>query len=145
MQQLNEILWYLTEALNLKTSLPIQDELKSVLEVTERLTLLDPDSIVELDVPAHRDVVNDLFLRTSELVRTEFNSKQKSSKIYKKTHGRGADYMGAKLRGAYFIAADLREADLRYLDLIGADFRDADIRGSDQSGRGTGPTKPGNH
>jgi uncharacterized protein YjbI with pentapeptide repeats len=92
-------------------------------------------------VPAHRADVNVLLLRTSEFVRAESLHKYKGSK---KIHGRGADFMGAKLRkanlrganlrGAYLIAADLKEADLRETDLIGADFRDADIRGADLTG-----------
>ncbi|MFD9502720.1 pentapeptide repeat-containing protein [Streptomyces sp. NPDC060035] len=47
---------------------------------------------------------------------------------------RGADLRGADLRGAYLIAADLRGADLRLADLIGADFRDADLSGADLMG-----------
>ncbi|MCK6256434.1 pentapeptide repeat-containing protein [Fictibacillus sp. KIGAM418] len=139
MQQLQEMLWYLDEALTLETSLPIRDDLRSVFSKTERLTLLDPKDIVELDIPAHRAVVNALLLKVSELYRKHIHSRH-----HKKSFGRGADFMGAalrkadfrgvSLRGAYFIASDLREADLRGADLIGADFRDADLRGADLTG-----------
>ncbi|WP_019419153.1 pentapeptide repeat-containing protein [Paenibacillus sp. OSY-SE] len=144
MRQLHELLWYLTEALTLQPARPIQDALGLALNETERLTRLDPDSIMELDVAAHRADVNALLLRTSELVRAEALRSQKGPSGRRKTYGRGADLIGAKLRGAdlrcsnlrgaYLIAADLRGADLRVADLIGADFRDADLRGADLTG-----------
>ncbi|WP_141433953.1 pentapeptide repeat-containing protein [Bacillus sp. 03113] len=141
MQQLHEMLWYLTEALSLKATRPIHRELSSALDETERLTQLSPNSLVELDVPSHRADVNTLLLKTSELVWTESRRQQKSSKKSKRIDRRGADLIGAKLkgadlrganlRGAYLIAADLRNADLRAVDFIGADLRDADLRGAD--------------
>ncbi|MCZ8514023.1 pentapeptide repeat-containing protein [Paenibacillus filicis] len=141
MRQLHELLWYLTEALTFQPANTIHNELSSALDETERLTCLDPDSILKLDVAAHRANVNALLLRASELVRAEALRSQKGPSGRRKTYGRGADLIGAKLRGAdlrganlrgaYLIAADLRGADLRGADLIGADFRDADIRGAD--------------
>ncbi|TMV52275.1 pentapeptide repeat-containing protein [Paenibacillus mesophilus] len=141
MRQLHELLWYLTEALTLQPARPIHEEVSSALDETERLTRLSPDSLLELDVAAHRANVNTLLLRTSELVRADARLKQKNPSQRQKTYGRGADLIGAKLRGAdlrganlrgaYLIAADLRGADLRAADLIGADFRDADLSGAD--------------
>jgi uncharacterized protein YjbI with pentapeptide repeats len=161
-RQLHELLWYLTEALTFQPARPIHGALSLALDETERLTHLDPDSIIELDVAAHRASVNTLLLRTSELVRAEaLPSQNGPSGRRKKTFGRDADLIGAKLkgadlkganlrgadligaklrgadlrganmRGAYLIAADLTVADLRVADLIGADFRDADLRGAD--------------
>jgi uncharacterized protein YjbI with pentapeptide repeats len=144
MKQLHELLWYLTEALILQSAHSIHNVLSSALEETEHLTLLSPDSLLKLDMPAHRAKVNELLLRTSELVRADALSKQKTSSGRRKTYERGADLIGSKLkeadlrganlRGAYLIAADLRGADLRLADLIGADFRDADLRGADLTG-----------
>lgn len=141
MQQLHEMLWYLTEALTLKASRPIHRELSFVLDETERLSQLSPDALMELDVPSHRTDVNALLLRTSELVWTEARHQHRNSQKSKRIDHRGADLMGANLRGAdlrganlrgaYLIAADLRGADLRAADLIGADLRDADLRGAD--------------
>ncbi|HZG14822.1 MAG TPA: pentapeptide repeat-containing protein [Candidatus Bathyarchaeia archaeon] len=142
MWQLHELLWYLHEALTLQAAHPIHAALKQALAETERLTHLDPDALLKLDIAAHRASVNELLLKASELVRAaEMNRSQKGDSRRRKTYGRGADLIGAKLkgadlrganlRGAYLIAADLREADLRRADLIGADFRDADIRGAD--------------
>lgn len=140
MKQIHELLWYLNEALTYPSARSIHSELRLALEETERLTGLSPDDLMELDVAAHRGSVNELLLRTSELVRAEAMREQKNKQGNKKTFGRGADLIGARLkgadlraanlRGAYLIAADLRDADLRVADLIGADFRDADIRGA---------------
>ncbi|MFD0693034.1 pentapeptide repeat-containing protein [Paenibacillus sp. GCM10027628] len=141
MRQLHELLWYLAEALTLQAARPIHDALRSALNETERLTHLEPESILELDVVAHRADVNTLLLKASELARDEARHEQKRSSGRKKKQGRGVDLIGANLRGAdlryanlrgaYLIAADLRGADLRAADLIGADFRDADLRGAD--------------
>jgi len=141
MWQLHELLWYLSEAMTLPPAHSIRDELRLALEETTRLADLDPVSLLQLNVAAHRAEVNALLLRTSELVRDEARRRHQGPKGRGMKLGRGADLIGAKLkgadlryanlRGAYLIAADLRGADLRFADLIGADFRDADIRGAD--------------
>ncbi|WP_028548467.1 pentapeptide repeat-containing protein [Paenibacillus sp. UNC451MF] len=141
MRQLHELIWYLSEALTLRQAYPIYDALSLALDKTERLTYLNPDSLLELNIPEHRAEVNKLLLQTSELVRDEARQRYKDSLKRKKNHGRGIDLIGANLkradfrcanlRGAYLIAADLRGADLRAADLIGVDFRDADLRGAD--------------
>jgi len=145
MRQIHELLWYLNEALALETTQSIHDELRFMLEETERFTRLSPDSLVELHVSAHRLEINKLLLKASVLVREEAlrTNKKNNTRGRKKTFERGADLMGAKLRGAdliganlrgsYLIAADLRDADLRAADLIGADFRDADLSGTNLS------------
>ncbi|WP_256218537.1 pentapeptide repeat-containing protein [Bacillus sp. MUM 116] len=144
MQQLHEMLLYLNEALMLKETQSIHNELKSMFEKTEQLTYLSPESLMELDVPSHRAEVNELLLKTSELVRTEIGSQQKGTKNTRKTYGRGANLFGANLRkanlqganlrGAYLIAANLKDTDLYGADVIGADFRDADLSGANLTG-----------
>ncbi|OAB47327.1 pentapeptide repeat-containing protein [Paenibacillus antarcticus] len=144
MRQLHELLWYLSEAMTLQAARSIHSEVITAFEETERLTQLSPNSLVELDMLAHRAVINALLLRTSELVRAETEHKKKNAPRRQKNPGRGADLIGANLkganlraanlRGAYLIATDLRGADLRYADLIGADFRDANISGADLTG-----------
>ncbi|WP_155925495.1 pentapeptide repeat-containing protein [Bacillus sp. UNC438CL73TsuS30] len=144
MQQLHEMLLYLNEALMLKETQSIHKGLKSMLQKTEELTFLSPESLLELDLPAHRAEVNVLLLKTSELVRTESGGQKKGPKSSRKTYGQGADLFGANLRkvnlqganlrGACLIAANLKDADLRGADLIGADFRDADISGANLIG-----------
>ncbi|AZM52701.1 hypothetical protein DMA15_08905 [Streptomyces sp. WAC 01529] len=136
MRQLHELLWYLTEALTLPQTKPIRSDLRKALARTEELTRGAPETVVETDVAAHRQDVNTLLLRTSELVRKGSGGKKKDRRGADLFGARlkGADLKGANLRGAYLIAADLRDADLRTADLIGADLRDADLRGADLTG-----------
>ncbi|MCT9092800.1 pentapeptide repeat-containing protein [Streptomyces sp. ASQP_92] len=133
MRQLHELLWYVTEALTLAKARPVHRELRAALAETEAFTALAPEALVELDVPSHRDKVNKLLLRASELVRAEFKGKKKDRRGADLMGARlkGADLRGANLRGAFLIAADLSGADLRLADLIGADFRDAQLSGAD--------------
>ncbi|WP_434510315.1 pentapeptide repeat-containing protein [Desulfitobacterium sp. AusDCA] len=142
--RLQELLWYLTEALTFEVSRLIYNDLRSTIEATEQLTYLSVEELLKLDIPVHRAKVDTLLQKTSELVRTEASGgKQKISLRRKKVLGRGLDLIGAdlrkrdmrgeNLRGAYLIAADLRDVDLSGADLIGADFRDADLRGANLS------------
>lgn len=136
-QQLHEMLWYLNEAITFEVAKPILKELQVSINETEELTKQSPDDILTINVTEHRAKVNQLLIRTSELVRGKVTNKQKNTR-------RGMDYLGAKLRGAnlkggnlrgaLLIAADLRNADLRWSDVIGADFRDADISGANLTG-----------
>jgi len=140
MRALHELLCYLTEALALPAARPLFAELQVALDETERLTQDSADALVQLDVSAHRDGVNALLLRTSDLVRAAVRAQRKDHKdldhrgddlIGAKLNG--ADLRGANLRGALLIAADLSGADLRMADVIGADLRSADLRGADLS------------
>lgn len=136
MRQLHELLWYVTEAAELPAAAPVRGELRSALEEIENLTEGTAEELAALDVAALRDEVNPLLLRASELVRAEAPGPRKNRRGADLIGARlrGADLRGANLRGAYLIAADLREADLRWADLIGADFRDANIGGADLTG-----------
>jgi uncharacterized protein YjbI with pentapeptide repeats len=144
MQQLHEMLCYISEALLLEDARSLHKDLHVTLEKTEYLTTLSPKSIIDLDVSAHRAIVNDLLLRTSKLVRSKVTpNKNKNHKKQNKigrgsdligANLRGADLKGTNLRGAMLIASDLRESDMRVTDLIGADFRDADLSGANLTG-----------
>ncbi|WP_028814932.1 pentapeptide repeat-containing protein [Streptomyces flavidovirens] len=143
-RQLHELLWYLTEALELRPARALHGDLRGELTKIERLVQGSPDELLALDVAAHRQDVNALLLRTSELVRAGVTKGAKGKKGARNKARRGADLIGANLkgadlrgadlRGAYLIGADLRGADLRVTDLIGADFRDADLSGADLTG-----------
>lgn len=140
MRQLHEMLWYLTEAFRIQYEGISKEEISCMISETVRLTNLDADSIIKLDLVAHRNNVNGLLFKTSEIVRVKARGGQKTSLKRKKTMvGRlnliGSDLKkinlkGEDLRGAFLIAADLRLVDLNGADLIGADLRDADIRGA---------------
>jgi uncharacterized protein YjbI with pentapeptide repeats len=135
-RQLHELLWYLTEALTLPAARPLAPDLRRSLEATEKLTLLAPEELAALDVAAHRQEVNVLLLRTSELARAGVRGRKKERRgaDLMGARLRGADLRGANLRGAYLIAADLTGADLRNADLIGADLRDTDLTDADLTG-----------
>lgn len=136
-RQLHELLWYLTEAAGLAPARSLRGEIRRSLEATERLTGLDAGAFAGLDVAAHRDEVAALLARTSALVRATAPGRKKRDHRGADLIGarlKGADLRGADLRGAYLIAADLGGADLRLADLIGADFRDAELSGADLTG-----------
>jgi uncharacterized protein YjbI with pentapeptide repeats len=140
MRQLHEMLWYLMSALKLPPAYHLKSELSSMVEETVGLTLLNPETLIELDLAAHRIKVNSLLQQVSELVRTETNNRRNNHLRRQKTITKRLDFIGADLRktdlrgadlrGAYLIAADLRGADLSGADLIGADLRDTDLRGA---------------
>ncbi len=139
MQQLHEMLRYLKEALSLEEARPIYKDLQKAVEETAHLTNLSPASILQLNVPGHRAIINELLLKTSELVRAKVKKDKNQRKINRGSdligaNLRGANLSGLNLRGALLIASDLREADLRMTDLIGADLRDADLRGANLMG-----------
>ncbi|MEU5635430.1 pentapeptide repeat-containing protein [Streptomyces rishiriensis] len=135
-RQLHELLWYLTEALALPAARPVHGELRRLLDRTDGLTRLSPEELAALDVPAHRQDVNVLLLKTSELVRSGIPGRGKERRGADLAGARlmGADLHGANLRGACLIAADLTGADLRRADLIGADLRDTDLTDADLTG-----------
>lgn len=143
MIQLHEMLSYLAEAIMVKATKPIYKDLLLTLEETEKLSNLDSDALIKLDIPLHRAHVNMLLLQTSELVWKELQqhkNAKKEKRIDKQRANlfgknlRKANFRGANLRGAYLIAADLRNADLRGADFIGADLRDANLGGADLTG-----------
>lgn len=143
MRQLHEMLWYLTEAFMLQRDEGIKEQINSLKENTKRLTLLDVDSLLTLDVELHRSKVNMLLQSTSQMIRNKVISEKNISSRKRSISSRRLDYFGADLRknnlrgadlrGACLIAANLRGVDLTGTDLIGADLRDADISGANLS------------
>lgn len=107
MQELHEILSYLIEARTKEEALTIHKELSHAIEETERLTMLGPDLILELNIPAHLARINTLLAKTSELVRNDKDSRSNN----KKNRSR-ADLLGANLRGADLRAVNFRGAYL---------------------------------
>ncbi|MGV3464920.1 MAG: pentapeptide repeat-containing protein [Heyndrickxia sp.] len=133
-QQLHEMLWYLHQAINMDATKSIRGELQSIFEETEQLTRQSPEFILKINVHEHRSKVNELLVRSSELVRGKTLNKKKIQYDLIGAKLTGADLKGASLRGVLLIAADLRKADLRKVDFIGADLRDADLSGANLTG-----------
>jgi hypothetical protein len=130
LRQLHELLWYLTEALEYKA---FDAEVRAAIERVESVSRTA--DLTTVDVNAERAAVNELLLKTSQLVRGKQNKKkERRGADLMGARLRGADLQNANLRGAYLIGADLRDANLRQADLIGADLRDADLRGADLTG-----------
>jgi uncharacterized protein YjbI with pentapeptide repeats len=138
MRQLHELLWYLAEALALPAARPLHGELGRALEQTERLSGSRAGALVALDVAGHRQHVNALLVRASELARSGLGppGSRADHRGADLTGAdlRGASLRGASLRGARLVGADLTGADLTGADLTGADLRAADLRGADLAG-----------
>ncbi|NHM33077.1 pentapeptide repeat-containing protein [Neobacillus terrae] len=137
MQQLHEMLCYLNKALGLEVTKPIHGDLQNVIEETEAITALSPKAILVLDIPMHRAKVNELLLKTSELVRGKVKQNGRELAKGRSLIGaklKGADLRGSSFRGALLIASNFSDSDMRYCDFIGADLRDADLSGADLTG-----------
>lgn len=142
MEQLVEMMAYVSEALSYPLPPSLQKDLRLQLEQLEMLTKLDSDALVALDIMEYRIPINELLLKTSLTIRHALVATI-PSKDKRKLDCRGVDWMGKKLkgkdlratdlRGAYLIVADLQDADLRGVDFIGVDLRDANVSGANLS------------
>ncbi|WP_238165444.1 pentapeptide repeat-containing protein [Kribbella caucasensis] len=132
MRQLHELLWYLADALDRTETKSIRPELT---KAQQRIEALTQWPVLDVDLGNERQSVNQLLLRTSELVRgNPGKKKQRRGADLMGAVLRGADLSRADLRGCYLIGADLTGADLRKADCIGADFRDTDLGDADLTG-----------
>jgi uncharacterized protein YjbI with pentapeptide repeats len=134
LRQLHELLWYLTQALELRKASPLHADLRRALTEIDRLASGTPDELCDLDLRARRPEVNALLLRSSELARAGTGGPDyRGADLIGASFG-NADLRGASMRGAHLIGADLSGADLTLADLTGADLRDANLRGTDLAG-----------
>ncbi|WP_082332527.1 pentapeptide repeat-containing protein [Lysinibacillus contaminans] len=142
MEQLYEMMAYVSEALSYSLTSSLRKDLSVQLEQLETLTKSDDNALLALDMMKYRMPINELLLKISLYIRNELIATI-TSKNKRKLEYRGVDWMGKKfrgkdlratdLRGAYLIAADLQDADLRGVDFIGADLRDANVSGANLS------------
>ncbi|WP_236242595.1 pentapeptide repeat-containing protein [Streptomyces sp. CC228A] len=95
MRQLQELLRYAAEALDLAAAGPVRGELRRAYDRIEALTRGDAESVLRADVAAERAALGVLLGGASELVRASVPGRRKDH--------RGADLMGARLRGALFV------------------------------------------
>jgi uncharacterized protein YjbI with pentapeptide repeats len=131
-RQLHELLWYLTEALELEPAHALHPAARELKRTIEALTAGTPDEILALDVGPHWERANALLLRASELTRGKGKNRRGADLVGKDL--KGANLRASTLRGAYLIGAKLTKADLRLVDFIGADLRGADLSGADLTG-----------
>lgn len=140
MRQLHEMLWYLNQAYTLQSDNNIKEKIAILIEETEKLTLLNMDYLLKVDIVVHRAKVNVFLKETSEMVRKKAcsiknsSSEKRNSKALRKDYFgkdlRKTNLVGADFRGACLIAANLRNVDLTGADFIGADLRDTDFSGA---------------
>jgi len=134
-RQLHELLWYVSEALELQDARSVHAELRLARAETERLADLDRLALVQQDVEAHRQRVNPVLRRASELVRRGVRPRgvDLSAADLVGKNLRRSNMRGANLRGARLVGATLRGVDLSLADLTGADLRGADVSAANLS------------
>jgi len=135
MRNLHELMWYLTEALDVEAARELRTDLDDALGSIKRLTGQEAEAIADLDTEEVRREVDVLLRRTSELARAlrPAGPDLRGADLVG-SNLEGADLRGADLRGALLIGADLAGADLGGADVIGADFRATDVRGAHLDG-----------
>lgn len=139
MRQLQELRWYLLQALLYTMKAP-DTELFEALQETEKITLLPGRSLLELQLPEYQTKIFRLLSETSSRIRADmgnqFDRKLKGQKKVLDLFGkdlRKRDLRCADLRGACLIAANLEGAELTGTDFTGADLRDTNLEGADLS------------
>ncbi len=134
MRQLHELLWLLDEAAALDAAAPMRDEIAAAQRATLDLSSGTVETLRSLNILAHRDDVNRVLRRASELARATCpDAPAHRGADLVGADLRGVDLDGADLRGASLLGADLRGASLRLADVTGADLRAADVGGADLS------------
>ncbi|MGM9531836.1 pentapeptide repeat-containing protein [Intestinibacter sp.] len=139
-RQLHEMLWYLMDASTFISNDNIKNELNSVIAETEKLTRLDQQSIINIDIDKHRIKVNRILKQVNEFVKKKVSDEKIKNSKNKKALKEGYDFIGrdltntnligANFAGALLIASNMKDTNLKGANLIGADLRDADIRGA---------------
>jgi uncharacterized protein YjbI with pentapeptide repeats len=134
-RQLHELLWYLTEAIELEAARPLLAELEAARAETDGLARRGAEGLDASALAAHRLPVNGLLRRAGALARADSPGPRFDRRGADLTGAdlRAVDLRGADLRGGNLIGADLRGADLALADLTGADMRGASLAGADLS------------
>ncbi|BDZ51382.1 hypothetical protein GCM10025867_36230 [Frondihabitans sucicola] len=142
-RRLQELLWYLDQAVALVESTGSAGVLLSEFDRVKSLSDQDPESLAGLDIDAEFDQARPLLLDASERARASAADPRGGSRRVRDLGPgsdlaaadlAGADLRGYTLRGSILIRANLRSARLGRCDLLGADLRDADLCGADLDG-----------
>lgn len=144
MQQVQEILLYLTQAIGRCSDSQLQETLQNSRREIDELSRASAERLLAADLPKLRQNINGFLMQASEQVRLDSGrlGKKQQKKIGPDYRGaslmgkkfKGRDMRGVNFRSAYLIGADLSDADLRNSDFIGADLRDCDLSGADLAG-----------
>ena len=129
-RQLNQLLWFITEALDRCSADAEIAELLVLLDATERLAATGADELSWGDVDRHCLMGEALLGQVSATIRAAAVPVERGGHL-RRENLRGLDLRGADLRGADLRGADLRGAVLRGADLSGTDLRWADLMGAD--------------
>jgi hypothetical protein len=128
-EQLHEIAWHLTEALD--RGAPVA-ELPALFEQTE--TLAAAPLATAADVEELRSRVGPALRVVADAARAPYDAPLAAAGAdLAEADLADRDLRGADLRGAVLIGADLHGADLTDADLLGADLRGADLGRADLS------------
>ena len=125
-EQVHEIAWYLTEAVDRGA------DAAGLLSEAEALAAAPHPTAAEVDDLRSR--VAPVLRAVAEAARAPYDAPLAAAgSDLVGADLRGEDLRGADFRGALLIEADLRSADLTDADLLGADLRGADLGGADLS------------
>ncbi|AMW98067.1 hypothetical protein ATY39_00730 [Rummeliibacillus stabekisii] len=141
MEQLHEMMAYVSEALTYEVPENLADKLSIQLKKLQNFTELGADDLLAFDLIKYRFSLNELLTRASNFIREKAISKLPGNRNLKDFDHARVDWIGKKLegkdlrasdfRGAYLIASDMRNTDLREVNFIGADLRDVNLSGAD--------------
>lgn len=130
MRGLHELLWYLTEALDLSTSDPVRRALAAARTTVEEAASSPPELLLETDLERLRVAAAPLLREASWLARADLGGADHAGDDLSGADLRGADLRGVSFRGALLMGARLAGADLNRADLLAADLRGADLSGA---------------
>ena len=130
MRQLHEILWYLNQAA-VKMNMADRKSLFPMIDKIEKLTKLEADKLLVLDVSACRADANIFLLKVKNDMKSHLLKNEKDETGKRKIKHqldlmgkdlRKMDLRGADFRGAYLMAANLSGTNLKGADFIGGRF-----------------------
>jgi len=129
MRHLHELLWYLSQAYSYNP----QNKIKEKIELINKLTLLEADELLKLNIKEYRERVNPLLRKVTENIKLKYQKNKFNKKDCFALDLRKENLVAVDMSGACLIAANLENLDLTAVNFIGADMRDCNIKGADLS------------
>lgn len=143
MEQIHEMIAYVSEALSYNIPKDLADSLFNHLKTLQAFTKLDVDHLLALDLVSIRFPLNECLTTTSDFIRENFIRNKPGMRKNEALHQarvdwagknlKGKDLSGTDFRGAFLIAANMSKTDLRAVNFIGADLRDVNFSGANLS------------